>query len=380
MAGSSVDPAQLRRVCAIAEEHADEVDASARVPSEAIEAMRAEHLLSCSLPESVGGQGAGIADLSRIARSLGAACSSAGMIFAMHHSQALVLARYADEEGVRDLARPIAQSESLLASATTEIGTGGDVGSSLCSLIPVADRIRVVKNAPVVSYAEAADYIFTTARRTADSPANDQVLVVAPKGDISLTQTSTWDVMGFRGTASPGFKMQIDTDASHVLPVDYTTISATTMLPASHTLWSSVWLGLADAAVATARAAVRKSARGDTASPAALRLADLVGLHQRFQATVADGVGRFQALFDGHFEPTVGFTLAMNNLKIASSLQVVEVVTAALAVVGINGYREDHPSSMSRLVRDCFAPQLMVSNERIRQNNAQLALVAKGTQ
>jgi acyl-CoA dehydrogenase len=87
---------------------------------------------------------------------------------------------------------------------------------------------------------------------------------------------------------------------------------------------------------------------------------------------------RYEAFLSSGSEPTVGFTIAMNNLKLASSTAVADIVTGALQLVGINGYREDHPLSMGRLLRDCFAPQLMVSNDRIRANNAQLILMHRG--
>lgn len=88
---------------------------------------------------------------------------------------------------------------------------------------------------------------------------------------------------------------------------------------------------------------------------------------------------RFASYVDsGEPEVTVGFTIAMNNLKLASSTAVVEIVATALRVIGINGYREDHPDSVGRLLRDSYAPQLMVSNDRIRTGNAQLILGHRG--
>ena len=69
----------------------------------------------------------------------------------------------------------------------------------------------------------------------------------------------------------------------------------------------------------------------------------------------------------------------MNNIKMEAAVHVADIVMAALAIVGINGYRRNHAASMDRLLRDSFGPQLMISNERIRQNNADLALMTRGT-
>lgn len=113
--------------------------------------------------------------------------------------------------------------------------------------------------------------------------------------------------------------------------------------------------------------------------PQAAKLADLTVVHQNFESTVTAGVMRYEAFIEsGSVEPTIGFTIAMNNLKLAASTAVIEVVANALALIGINGYREDHQLSMGRLLRDSYGPQLMVSNDRIRQNNSQLVLAYRG--
>ncbi|WP_238981387.1 acyl-CoA dehydrogenase family protein [Williamsia herbipolensis] len=372
---------------AVAAAHTDDVDRNARFPFEAVDEMRSSGLLSCSLPVELGGRSTSITDLCAIGRKLGAVCSSTAMIFAMHHTQALSLRFHATSGAAAELTRAIAESDALLASATTEITTGGDVGSSTCAVVVSrdtagGDTVVLDKNAPVISYGEYADYVFATARRTPDSPSNDQVLVACPRADTRLEKTGTWDVLGFRGTCSPGFQLHAQTSAAHVLPVDYATISAHTMLPASHTLWASVWLGIADAAMGKARAQVRSAARkspGGSPPPQAVKFADLTVVHQRFVSSVAREIERYEAfLASGEEHTTVGFTLAMNNLKLDASTTIVDVVVGALQLCGISGYREDHPASMGRLLRDAFGPQLMVSNDRIRANNAQLVLAYRG--
>lgn len=359
---------------------ADDVDQKSRFPTEAVAALREARLLSCSLPQELGGRSAPISELSEVARALGQACSAAGMVFAMHHTQALTLAHHAASGPAAELTATIAANESLLASATTEITTGGDVRNSTCAVERDGDMVRLIKNAPVISYAAEADYICATARHDPDSPSTDQVLVVCPAADTVLEQISTWDVLGFRGTCSPGYLLSTRTSARNVLSVDYATISSVTMLPTSHTLWASVWLGMADAAVAKARAATRAAARKANGGPypQAAKLAELTQMLGVFEAAVAGGVRRYEEFLATDREATVGFSIAMNNLKLTASTAVLDIVVGALQLIGINGYREDHPSSMGRLLRDAFAPQLMVSNDRIRANNAQLILANRG--
>lgn len=368
-------------VVEVAAAAADDVDRNGRFPREAVDALRQNGLLSASLPVEFGGRGSSISELARVTRQLGAACSSTAMIFAMHHSQALTLRFHAATPAAADLAREVARTEALLASATTEITTGGDVRSSTCAVQTNGDRVHLEKNAPVISYGEYADYICTTARRNSDSPPGDQVLVVCPRTETELAKTSEWDTLGFRGTCSPGFILTADTSVDNVIPVDYSIISAHTMQPSSHTLWAAAWLGMADAAIAKARTEVRAAARKTpgTTPPQATRLADLLELHQRFESSVSDGIAQYEEfLAAGHLEPTIGFSVTMNNLKLTASTAVVEIVAGALTICGINGYRENHRASMGRLLRDSYGPALMVSNDRIRANNSQLVLALRG--
>jgi acyl-CoA dehydrogenase len=87
---------------------ADDVDRKSRFPSEAINLLKDARLLSCSLPTDLGGRSYGIAELAVIARALGGACSSAGMVFAMKHAQALSLGHHAHEGRIANLTSRIA--------------------------------------------------------------------------------------------------------------------------------------------------------------------------------------------------------------------------------------------------------------------------------
>ena len=78
----------------VAARHADEVDAGARFPSEALAALAEARLLGASVPVELGGEGLALTALVAVAALLGAACSSTGMVFAMHHSQVLSLTRH----------------------------------------------------------------------------------------------------------------------------------------------------------------------------------------------------------------------------------------------------------------------------------------------
>ncbi len=356
------------------------VDAEARFPHEAFAALREIGAMSALVSVEEGGWGASLAEVGLATQELGRYCASTAMIFAMHHIQAACLVRHGRSPVFAELRRRLVEEQILLASATTELGIGGDVRTSSCSVERVGDRYRLEKNAPVISYAEHADAIFVTARATPDSPPSDQSLVVCLKEDLQLEPTSVWDTLGFRGTCSPGFVLRSEGPISHVLDDPYGDMSARTMLPVSHSLWGHVWLGIADAAVDTARRFVRKAARSKpgTTPPGASRLVEVVGVHQQLAEVVHGAAARFDAVAqDDDVLTSVGFAIAMNNVKITASTLVIDIVSRALLVVGIAGYREDGPFAMGRLLRDAYGGALMVNNDRIAGNTAQLLLVHK---
>ncbi|MCL2534781.1 MAG: acyl-CoA dehydrogenase family protein, partial [Nocardiaceae bacterium] len=130
---------------------ADEVDRDARFPAEAIAALREAALLSCAVPTHRGGEGVSLSELCRIARVLGRHCAATGMVFAMHQSQMLSLVRHGDSEAIRSFVEAAMEGQYLLASATTELGIGGDVRRSLCAVERVGGRLALSKNAPVIS-------------------------------------------------------------------------------------------------------------------------------------------------------------------------------------------------------------------------------------
>lgn len=372
----------------VARTHADSVDREARFPAEAVAAMRTHGLLGCSVPRQFGGEGLDLSELASIAERLGGACSSTAMVFAMHHSQVLSITRHLgdsfspESQALRDIARDIATRQLLVASATTEVGIGGDTGSSSCFLDRVDGRIRLAKNAPVISFGDDADLILVTARRTADSAPGDQQLLVCDRASTALEPTGTWDTLGLRGTRSMGYRLSADVDALHLVTEPYEQISTETMLPVAHVLWAAVWLGMARAAVDVARRYVRVAARKNigTVPPGAAALVGLLAQLEQLEVLVDSASRDFDAISDDREAlGRIGFAISMNNLKVTSSTMLADIVGRALLLTGISGYRNDGPYSLGRLFRDAQGAAIMVHNDRITANTARLLLVSKGT-
>jgi acyl-CoA dehydrogenase len=366
---------------AVAAPAADAVDREARFPREAIAALREERMLGVLVPRKLGGEGATFGEVASVCELLGRYCASTAMIYAMHQIEVACLVRHGlPAPFFRDYLAELAERQWLIASATSEIGVGGDLRRSVCAVEREGTRIRIKKQAPVISYGEEADDILLTARRDVDATPADQVLVLVRKKDSRLCRTGEWDTLGMRGTRSLGFNLEAAGFVDQVLPVPFAQIASQTMLPISHVLWTSLWLGLTSDAVSRARAFVRAEARrtvGDVPA-GALRLAETVADLESMRATVHGGRADFERYQD---DPEalagIGFTIRMNNLKVVAARMAPEIVSRALAVCGVSGYRCDSPYSIGRHLRDAHSAALMISNDRIFATNAAMLLVHK---
>ena len=375
----------VRRIAdGIAAPNADEVDRLARFPVEAIDALREERALSAYVPEELGGAGVSFGALATACFELGRRCGATAMVFAMHQIQVVTMVRHLDNAAwFESYLADLAGGQRLIASATSEVGTGGDMGRSIAAVTPGPDgRCSFEKQAPTVSYGENADDLFTTLRRAPDAEPGDQVIVLTRKEQATLEQIGTWDPFGMRGTCSPGYVIRAVFPADQVLPTPFSRVAAESMVPVSHILWSHIWLGLATDAFDRARAFVRALAKqrpGDP-PPVAQRLSHLMSELSLLRAEVASGLDEFVAAADQpdrEWLSTMAAALRFNNLKIASSEQAPRVCQGAMAICGIVGYKNDTPFSIGRHMRDAMSASLMVANERIHQTNASLLLIAK---
>ena len=375
----------VRRVAdEVAANLADDVDRNARFPVEAFAALRETQSLSALVPGELDGGDVSFEAVARACYELGRRCGSTGMIFAMHQMQVACIVRHHQNSGwFRAYLRSLAGEQRLIASVTSEVGTGGDMGRSIASLVPLPDGgFSFEKQATTLSYGARADDLMVTLRRSPDAEPGEQVLVMARTGQATLEQTTGWDPLGMRGTCSPGFRVQAEVLPEQVIPAPFSTIAAESMVPASHVLWSHVWLGIATDAFERARAFVRAAARKTPVEglPTAPRLAQLLSQLALLRAEVDAGLRAFTDAWDESgrdYLRQATATLRFNNLKIAASEQAPVICQNALNLCGIAGYLNDSPYSIGRHLRDSLSGQLMVANDRIRASNAGLILIAK---
>ncbi len=367
----------------VAAEHAAAVDRDARFPAEAVQAMREARLLSAFVPAAHGGAGVSFAALAHACYELGRCCSASAMVFAMHQIQVTTIVRHLDgSPWFEGYLEELSAGQRLVASVTSELGTGGDMGRSIAGIESAADGgLTFLKHAPTVSYGGHADDLFTTVRRSADAEQTDQALVLHRASETTLTPTGTWDTLGMRGTCSPGFDVEARFSAEQVLACPFSQVMNESHVPISHILWSHVWLGIATEAFERGRAFVRAAARRSPGAPvpAANNLSRVMSEWSMLRAEVRAGLSEFIAADESDRASlgTLASVLRFNNLKLAVSEQAPRVCADVLEVIGIMAYKNDSPFGVGRQLRDAMSARLMVANERIHASDAGLLMIAK---
>ncbi len=363
--------------------HADDVDQHSRFPKESLDALKEARLLSAYVPEAFGGMGLNLPQIAEICEILGHYCGSTAMIFAMHQIQVACIAHHHRQQPFfTGYLRRLVEEQRLIASATTEIGVGGDLRSSICAVERDSDGFHITKKAPVISYGEDADDLILTARRDPDAPKSDQVHVLLLDGQYRLEQIATWDALGFRGTRSDGYVVTGEAPAEQILPVPFADILSQTMHPYAHITWSSLWSGIAADAVDKARRFVKKEAKRNLDMPpiSAIRLGEVDSVLQTMRSNIQQAMQEYQGLLDRddfNAFTQFGFGIRINNLKISSSELIVDVVGKAMLICGIQGYLNHSEFSLTRHIRDAYGAALMVNNDRIMLHNSTLLLMHK---
>jgi acyl-CoA dehydrogenase len=171
-----------------------------------------------------------------------------------------------------------------------------------------------------------------------------------------------------RGTCSAGFKLNFKGSTEQIFPVPYERIHAQTMTPVAHLCWSSVWAGIAAAAVARAQTFTRKAARGAGGNmpPGAAHFTAAKMTLTKLRAVIAANLQSYASCErDERALSSIDFQSSINLLKVEASELAVTTVMHAMRACGLSGYRNDSDVSIGRHLRDVLSAPIMINNDRI---------------
>jgi acyl-CoA dehydrogenase len=304
------------------------------------------------------------------------------MIWAMHQVQMMCVEQHHGESStLSEWLREASVNGCLVASVTSERGTGGDLRSSTAAMERAPEGkglFTASKAAPTVSFGMQADAFLVTLRTSVEARPTDQVAVLVRREQVTLEPLNTWDPLGMRGTCSPGFQLSAVFDSKQILPDPFSKIAAHTMVPVSHLLWAAVWIGLAAEGLARATRCARRRYRHSSGLPTDRTLAEAHWRLAGARAQLVEFARLYAPVFDARHPATTSFAASANAIKIAASETSLSVAQLALRACGMAGYAERSEFSIARLLRDLHSAPLMIGNERLLATNAAFALTLKG--
>ncbi|WP_369622711.1 acyl-CoA dehydrogenase family protein [Bacillus cereus] len=377
----------LKEIGKVMQDNADDVDKKGRFPHEAINAMKEFKLMGAYIPENLGGLGCNMRELVEIGKELGRYCAASAMIWAMHQIQLACLVHHGMHmDSIRDYLKRAAENQHLIASITSEVGVGGDIGRSIAG-VEVTNQIGTLhKKASVISYGKYADSYLTTAKKSLDASETDQVLVLFESKDTVAEQTTVWDPMGMRGTCSPGFNIQATFPTDYILDTPFKDIAVQSMVPVTHILWASVWIGMARDAVSKAQKATKYKMKQNLKNGIQGTVnSQLVEVDNKLTLMINNldiCTDKYSGLIneintDSRGLYALDFTLQLNNLKMVSSEMAVEIVQKSMYICGIVAYLNNTPYSLGRSFRDIMSSVVMIHNDRLYATNSSLLMLQK---
>jgi acyl-CoA dehydrogenase len=355
--------------------------------------MRADRLLAVVVPAEFGGPGLGVGATARIVFHVARVSGSAGLIYAMHMSQALSVVRHGRGAFFEDFQRRMVQDQILIASGTSEKGVGGDIFGSICSVEEAAaggdGLLAVTKESPNISYVDHAGALLVSANRpTTKSPTakgrRRQVLIVAEAGRTAFSASREAQFLGMRGILNKPWDFTARFPEAAIFAQDFPAIARATMTPSIQIFWAALWSGIAWTVLDRTKRFVGQELpeEGEVTPVMRHELTRLINRHYVMNALIRDAIAEYDAASApanasadaSRAAQGLGFGLAtrINRLKIVTSECLNEICQGAIGIGGIRGYATDGPYSLAEPLADALSAPIMVSNFRLAMNTAKL--------
>ncbi|USP42230.1 acyl-CoA dehydrogenase family protein [Acinetobacter sp. XS-4] len=288
-------------------------------------------------------------------------CASTGMIYAMHITQLYAII---NDKCNENLLYNIFKEQSLIASATSEIGKGGDISRSITKIVKNKNNLFFLnKKCPVISYADYADAILLTA----NDYNNKQVFIYLTKEKYTLELLSLWNSMGLRGTCSNGYDLSTEFNESDILLCSSNKIINEIILPYSHLLWSGCWLGIASNAFDKTLKHYKINEENG------IKVAEIYNDLLLMENSIITNLISFS---NDYCE---GFTkkLEITSMKPQISELCIDICLNCLKVLGIIGYTNNSEYSITKNISDSLSSLVMINNNRINNNISELLKIVK---
>jgi alkylation response protein AidB-like acyl-CoA dehydrogenase len=348
---------------------AADVDAQARFPQEALDALTAAGLQAVHVPEAYGGQGGDALAAVIVIEEVARVCASSSLIPAVNKLGTVPLLLSGSEDLKRRYLPPVARGDVLFSYALSEAGAGSDAASMTTRAVRDGDGWVLNGTKMWISNAGVSQYYTVMAvTDPAQGPRGISAFVVEktdpgvsfgePEKKLGIkgspTRTvildDTWIPAGrIVGEAGTGFKTALAT-------LDHTRITIAAQA-----------LGIAQGALDYATGYVKE--RRQFGQPVSdfqgvqFMLADMaMNIEAARQLTYRAAALSEQAM-QGH--PAPGLTFASSAAKCFASDTAMHVTTDAVQLLGGYGYVRDYP--VERMMRDAKITQIYEGTNQIQR-------------
>ena len=348
---------------------AADVDASARFPQEALDALTAASLHAAHIPESYGGEGADALATVIIIEEVARACASSSLIPAVNKLGTVPLLLSASEELKRTYLPPVARGEAMFSYALSEAGAGSDAAGMRTRAVRDGDWWVLNGTKMWITNAGASQFYTVMAVTDPDRGARGISAFVVEKTDPGVSFGPPEKKLGIKGSPT---RTVILTDAR--IPADRIiggegTGFRTALATLDHTriTIAAQALGIAQGALDYAVGYVKQ--REQFGQPIAafqgvqFMLADMaMKLEAARQLTYHAAALSERAM---HGDKVSALTFASSAAKCAASDAAMAITTDAVQLLGGYGYVHDYP--VERMMRDAKITQIYEGTNQIQR-------------
>jgi alkylation response protein AidB-like acyl-CoA dehydrogenase len=350
---------------------AAEVDAAARFPAEALDALTGAGLHAAHIPDAYGGEGADALATAIIIEEIARVCGSSSLIPAVNKLGTVPLLLSGSAELNRKYLPPVARGEALFSYALSEANAGSDAAAMQTRAVRDGDWWVLNGTKMWISNAGVSQYytVMAVTDRDRDRGGRGISAFVVEKGDPGVSFGEPEKKLGIKGSPTRTVIFE-DTriPAMRIIGAEGTGFkTALATLDHTRVTIAAQALGIAQGALDYATGYVKE--RRQFGKPVAdfqgvqFMLADMAMKLEGARQLTYHAAALSERAMAG--EKVTGLTFASSAAKCLASDTAMAVTTDAVQLLGGYGYTRDFP--VERMMRDAKITQIYEGTNQIQR-------------
>jgi alkylation response protein AidB-like acyl-CoA dehydrogenase len=348
---------------------AAEVDAAARFPSEALDALTGASLHAVHIPEAYGGEGADALAAAIVIEEVARACASSSLIPAVNKLGTVPLLLSGSDELKRKYLPPVARGEAMFSYALSEAGAGSDAASMKTRAVRDGDWWVLNGTKMWITNAGVSQYYTVMAVTDPGDGARGISAFVVEKTDPGVSFGEPERKLGIKG--SPTCTVILEDariPADRIIGAEGTGFrTALATLDHTRITIAAQALGIAQGALDYAVGYVRERRQFGQAladfQGVQFMLADMAMKLEAARQLTYHAAALSERAMTGERPPDL--TFASSACKTMASDVAMSVTTDAVQLLGGNGYVRDYP--VERMMRDAKITQIYEGTNQIQR-------------